>query len=575
MSQGSQWVIGRTAAAALGLMLGGAWVAGAAVDRAAIHAQTAPSGVAQVDARLGWQSTGLVFQPGMPLRAVVTSGEWTYWIGGSPMQPGTGDDYVCTRIMPREMCIEPMPAERKGALIGRIGQSLFRIGQQRDLVAGEAGVLDLRMNDPDSALGDNDGILTVAINPVAETPTPTPFVCPPGMVCITWTPVPVATDTPTPTASPSPTPTATPSVTTTSTRTVTPSITPSLTPSHTPTPLPPAPCAPITRPVDTVLVLDRSSSMDSEGKLEAARQAIGRFIDAAAAPPGRLALVTFAGVAGINQSLTDDKARVKSALQAVRTGPGTRIDLGLREARAALAPAFATPGRAKVIILLSDGMQNGAPAEALLVEAELAKAAGAIVFTIGLGADVDTGLLKAVATSGAHYFFAPRPADLAAIYQQVTVAVPCSALGGQVYIDRDADGRYDPAVDVPLADVTVRLDGPAIRAVRSDSSARRNYRFEEILAGRYTVRIDAASLPGGLAPSSPDTQTVDLGAVPRGDVDFGFLRAPQPTTPPPPDPEPSDTPTLTGTQAPVTPRFPDPTGTAAPRGWAYLPWGGS
>lgn len=551
-----------------------ATLAAALAFGAAVSAQSPPSGTALVDARLGWQSTGLTVQAGTPLRFVVTSGLWTYWLGGSPMQPGTGDDYICAQIMPPDTCIEPMPFERKGALIGRVGTRLFGVGQARDYVAEESGLIELRMNDPDSALHDNAGVLTVAINPGTGIPsaTATAFTCPPGHVCVTWTPTPIPTTavpaSPTPSATATPTPSASPWPATP---------TPVPEPSPTPTLVPePPPCVPATRPLDTVLVLDRSSSMAAAGKLDAARAAIQGYVDAAAVPPGRVALVTFAGVAGINQALTTDPDRIRSALQAVEVGAGTRIDLGLRVAREALDAPDGAAGGAAVIVLLTDGVQNGEPPASVLVEADRAKAAGVILITIGLGADVDADLLRLAASDPTHYFFAPSAADLAAIYRRVAVTIPCSALGGTVFVDRDADGRYDPAVDVPLPDVTVRLAGPVSRVTRSGFGAAPNYHFGDLPIGRYSLQVEASTLPQGLAPSTGQPLVVDLGATPRQDLDLGFARLPvTPTTPSATDVPP--VPGTPGTASPPPHPTPSPSPTKVDDGAfaVYFPWAGS
>jgi hypothetical protein len=165
-----------------------------------------------------------------------------------------------------------------------------------------------------------------------------------------------------------------------------------------------------------------------------------------------------------------------------------------------------------------------------------------------------------VATSGAHAFFAPSGADLADIYRRISVVISCSGLGGQVYIDRDADGQYDPTVDAPLADTILTLAGSVLRATRSDAGSRGNFAFADIPAGRYTVTLDVSSIPAGLQPSGAVAQVVALDSSPRLDVDFGVRRvAPTPTPTlapatatrvPAPGPSPTPGPTSSATRAP-------------------------
>jgi hypothetical protein len=182
---------------------------------------------------------------------------------------------------------------------------------------------------------------------------------------------------------------------------------------------------PGTQASDIALVLDRSSSMESQGKLRAALDAIRHFVDGARVPPDQLALVTFAGVAGVNQPLVADKEALRRALGGVITSGGTRIDLGLKAAREELAGPRRLPGHGPVLVLLSDGVQAPGEEHRVLPEADAVKAAGVLVFTIALGGDADRALLERIASSPAHAYFAPTPVELAGIYARIAVAIPC------------------------------------------------------------------------------------------------------------------------------------------------------
>lgn len=225
-------------------------------------------------------------------------------------------------------------------------------------------------------------------------------------------------------------------------RAPTPSPTATPSPSATVTPLPPATatpprprplylpvalsrhCTPGTMRIDVALVVDTSSSM-AGAKLDAAREAIATFLDLLALRPGgdAAALVSFHEAAAVLQPLTSDRVSLQDALAGLATRPGTRIDLGLAAGLDALAAAEQAPNRHPVVVLLSDGRQDdAAPAAA---QGDRARAAGIEVFTIGLGADVDVDLLRAVATDVDHAYVAPTPDDLRAIYTAVARAIPC------------------------------------------------------------------------------------------------------------------------------------------------------
>ncbi len=424
----------------------------------------------------------------------------------------------------------------------------------------------------------NEGSNTVTViqgGPCGEgvAPSPTTSSTPSATLTRTSTPTPSATRTPTSTPSISPTPSDTPvpSDTPTTGPTWTPSATPTVTLTPWPSPSPtPVACVPVTRASDIALVLDASLSMEQANKLRDARAAILGFVDRALAPPDQLALVTFNAAAGVNQPLTTDKSRLRTVLQAVIAGAGTRIDLGLAAARGELAGPRHRPDSARVIILLSDGVQSSPPASTAVAEADAAKAAGMVVFTIALGGDADLALLAQLASSPDHAFVAPSGAELAAIYQRISLAIPCSSLGGQVFVDRDEDGRYDPAVDAPLPGVDLTLTGPVSRRTRSDAGAQGNYRFADIAGGRYVVALDPASLPPGLVLPMPPQRSVDLGAAPLTGVDFGLRRLPT-ATPAPPTRAPVVTVTATPTGSTPT-TTPSPTATPTVAGMrVYMP----
>lgn len=234
-----------------------------------------------------------------------------------------------------------------------------------------------------------------------------------------------------PTATPTPTPSLTP----------TPTDTPTPTPSPTPTPKP-GPiylpillrerCLPSQLRADVVLVLDASSSMEGE-KLAAAQAAAKQFVDivlereAGEGEDGsRLAVVGFNISAWLAQGLTPDKIAAKAAIDGLTMTPGTRIDHGLELAFAELEGPRHVPGHTPAIVLLTDGLQNGEPDPAFAI-ARAARAAGTLIYTIGLGDDVDAAFLETVSGHRLRSFLAARPTDLAAIYAQIAGEIPCPA----------------------------------------------------------------------------------------------------------------------------------------------------
>ncbi len=233
---------------------------------------------------------------------------------------------------------------------------------------------------------------------------------------------------------PTATPTHTPSPTPTPTRTPTPTPTRRPGPIYLPILLREA-CTPTQLRADVVLVLDASSSMEG-AKLSAAKAAAGSFVDIVLPPSGepataggqrsQVAVVGFNISAWLAHGLTDDADALHTAIDGLQMVEGTRIDYGLDVALTELWGPRHVPEHTPTIVLLTDGLQNG-PTEPVLELAAAARDRGTLLYTIGLGADVDAAFLAIVAGTPARRFLAPGPNDLAAIYDQIAGEIPCPA----------------------------------------------------------------------------------------------------------------------------------------------------
>lgn len=246
-------------------------------------------------------------------------------------------------------------------------------------------------------------------------PTATPFDSPTPSVTAT---VPTATETPSATA----TATASPTATATPTPIPRPAYLPALLLRH---------CEARQRFADVVLVLDASSSMffatrdggppKIRAAIAAAELLIGRL-----AETDQAGLVTFHSQARVAAPLSLDRAPVVAALRATALEPGTRIDLGLEFAHAELVGPRGRAGQQPVVVLLTDGVPTaGATNADVVARARLLSSAGARIFAIGLGSDVDPDLLRAVASTPDYMFLAPQSDDLEAIYDRIAEALPC------------------------------------------------------------------------------------------------------------------------------------------------------
>ncbi len=190
-------------------------------------------------------------------------------------------------------------------------------------------------------------------------------------------------------------------------------------------------CRPERVRIDVALVLDASLSMlepagDGRTKLDAARAGALAFLDAVHLDAGdQAAVVAFNRDPSVLQGLTSDRLALSNALAAIAPAHGTRIDLGIAAAGGELLGEHRRPTNQAVMIVLTDGRADPVGPEAAVEAARLAKAAGVVVFTVGLGEDLDAEALEAMASRPAYYFASPDAAALAGIYREIAVMIPC------------------------------------------------------------------------------------------------------------------------------------------------------
>jgi len=194
--------------------------------------------------------------------------------------------------------------------------------------------------------------------------------------------------------------------------------------------------------IDIVLCLDISGSMLAQdftpNRMEAAKNVASEFIDNR--PTDRIGLVIFSGEAFTMCPLTTDRNVLKTQLFNVSSGlleDGTAIGSGLATGVDRLRNS---PSKSKVIILLTDGENNGGLIDPNTAK-EIAKSVGVRVYTIGMGTEgfapvpvqtpggivmqrekvnIDEKLLTQIANeTGGHYYRAKDNESLKAIYTEI------------------------------------------------------------------------------------------------------------------------------------------------------------
>ncbi len=163
-----------------------------------------------------------------------------------------------------------------------------------------------------------------------------------------------------------------------------------------------------------LLAIDTSGSMQGRA-LEDAKAAASTFVQGLG-QQDKAAIVSFAATPLLAQQFTENKEALARALRDLKAVGDTALYDALTLAAEAMAQQS---GGRRIVILLSDGEDTASKAK--LAEAlQAVQAAGAPVFTVGLGAQVDRNVLNTVASStGGVALYAPSSADLQTAYKNI------------------------------------------------------------------------------------------------------------------------------------------------------------
>jgi Ca-activated chloride channel family protein len=200
--------------------------------------------------------------------------------------------------------------------------------------------------------------------------------------------------------------------------------------------------------IDIVLALDVSGSMQAldfridhqrVNRIEVVKSVVSKFIDER--PDDRIGLIAFAGAPYLVSPITLDHDWLQQNLERVTIG-GTDDGTAIGSAIAAGVNRLRlTPAKSKVVILLTDGVNNTGKISPLAA-AEAARAMGVKIYTVGVGVrgdapipvrdaagntrlimakvDVDEKTLEAVADeTGGKFYRATDTDSLQKIYEQI------------------------------------------------------------------------------------------------------------------------------------------------------------
>ena len=177
---------------------------------------------------------------------------------------------------------------------------------------------------------------------------------------------------------------------------------------------------PLKQPVDLVVVLDRSGSMNGQ-KINDACGAIIKLL-AHLTSQDRLALITYSNdvrtVCGLLPVNGANRERIAAMVNQIRSGGGTNLGGGLQRGIDTLLQA-GSYGAQRKIILISDGLANQGITDPFQLGqmASTAVKQNFAISTVGVGLDFNEVLMTAIADHGTgRYYFLENPQAFAQVF---------------------------------------------------------------------------------------------------------------------------------------------------------------
>lgn len=330
-------------------------------------------------------------------------------------------------------------------------------------------------------------------------------------------------------------------------------------------------------PIDLMIVFDRSGSMDDAGgnpvePISSAKTAAKSLVDELDVSIDRAGLVSFSSSATENRSLLSTFAQVKTSIDGLTASGNTNIGDGVFDAQAEFAQNGRGAPAVRVMVVLSDGVanraQNGtdcattptAPTTCTIDavnQATTAKAAGTVVYTIGLNLinlapatqTVARSTLQAMASSTDKYFEAPTIAELQGVFDAIATSITNIAGTNVVITDiLPADVHYIPGSAVPAP---TSVDGQTLTwnlgiiSIGDDEVVTFRVSLDPVSANQLVdvypdSRVDYVPVEGGSASVPfPETRVTALvcptpttSAPPATDTPVGPTNTPTPTDTP-------------------------------------------
>ena len=174
------------------------------------------------------------------------------------------------------------------------------------------------------------------------------------------------------------------------------------------------------QPVTAVMLIDHSGSMEDGQKMPDAIAAALAFLDELEDGRDSLGVIAFDDAFTVlgDLQVVDESARadLRTSISALQPDGGTSYYDAIYKATSMLK---GVPGR-KVVLALTDGDDTSSSRTNLGKMIDYVQDSNVVVFTIGLGADVQSAILEQVAReTGGQYYEEPSGSDLAQLYTDI------------------------------------------------------------------------------------------------------------------------------------------------------------
>jgi Mg-chelatase subunit ChlD len=160
--------------------------------------------------------------------------------------------------------------------------------------------------------------------------------------------------------------------------------------------------------MDAMIVFDRGASVSGRAFANA-KTSLKSFISSLHLSPDQAGVVSFASAATLVQPLTTNGPQAKNAIDGITASGASYIGSGIAAAQAELSSGRHNPSATPIIIVVSDGADQGAPnASVTLAAANAAKSAGIRIISLQYGSGSGT-LMQSIASSNNDFYVVPNP----------------------------------------------------------------------------------------------------------------------------------------------------------------------